>query len=137
MDPGLASALARATLYLHFLVVVFNIAALVIIPLGKISGWHFVRVFWWRALHVVSMVLVAVQAALGQHCFLTLMQTAFESAAGGSAGGFWLDEIVTRAVFWPLPVETFVVLYLLALGLTAFFWFWVTPRNPFPHRSSS
>jgi hypothetical protein len=135
MDPALASALARATLYIHFLVVVFNIAALVLIPAGRLLDWRFVRIFWWRALHVGSMLLVAVQAGLGQHCFLTLMQAAFESAAGGSTGGFWLDAIVTRAVFWPLPLETFVVLYLLALGLTVFFWFWVRPQSPFASRS--
>ncbi|MEY4880381.1 MAG: hypothetical protein RJB62_1850 [Pseudomonadota bacterium] len=133
MDPALASALARATLYFHFLVVVFNISALILIPLGTFLDWGFIRIFWWRALHVASMALVAVQAALGQYCFLTLLQNRFQ--AGAEPGpDFWLDEWVTRAIYWPLPFETFVVLYVIALGLTLLFWIWARPGKPFRAR---
>jgi hypothetical protein len=127
MDSDLAHALARLTLYLHFAVVVFNIGALIVIPLGKIFTWRFVRVLWWRALHAFSMALVAVQAALGQYCFLTLVQSALERAGQAPSKSFWLDEWISAAVYWPLPLEVFVPLYLAALGLTILFWIWVRP----------
>ena len=131
MDPALSQMLARLTLYLHFLVVVFNIGGLTIIALGKIFAWRFARVFWWRALHAFSMALVAVQATLGQYCFLTLMQSALERAAQNPSESFWLDEWITAAVFWPLPLAVFVPLYLCGLGLTLWLWIWVRPDAEF------
>jgi hypothetical protein len=95
--------------------------------MGKIFSWAFVRVFWWRALHALSMALVALQAAFGQYCFLTLVQSAFERAAGAPRAPFWLDEWINAAVFWPLPLALFVPLYLFGLGLTLWFWILVRP----------
>ncbi len=127
MDSDIALMLARLTLYLHFLVVMFNIGGLIIIPLGKIFAWNFVQIFWWRALHGFSMALVAIQAALGQYCFLTFIQSAFERASTASREPFWFDEFISAAVFWPIPLEVFLPLYLLGLGLTIWFWIWVRP----------
>lgn len=127
MDPELSILLARLTLYLHFLVVVFNVGGLIVIALGKLLSWAFVCVLWWRALHAFSMGLVALQAAFGQHCFLTLIENAFERAASTPRESFWLDEWVTAAVYWPLPLSLFIPLYLLGLALTLWFWIWVRP----------
>ncbi len=127
MDPDLALMLARLTLYLHFAVVVFNIGGLIFIPLGKIFAWRFVRVFWWRALHVISMALVAVQAALGQYCFLTAITSAFERASAAPREPFWIDAFISAAVYWPIPLAVFAPLYLLGLGLTIWFWIWLRP----------
>ncbi len=127
MNPELSMLFARLTLYLHFLVVVFNIGGLIVIALGKLLSWHFARIFWWRSLHALSMALVAVQAAFGQYCFLTLIESALERAAGTPREPFWLDEWVSAAVYWPLPLSVFVPLYLFGLGLTLWFWVWVRP----------
>jgi len=128
MDPNLSYWLARLTLYLHFMVVVFNVGGLIIIPLGKIFTWHFVRVFWWRALHGFSIALVAVQAAMGQYCFLTFIQSAFERGGAAPSRSFWLDEWIAAAVYWPIPLAVFAPLYLLGLGLAIWFWVWMRPR---------
>lgn len=127
MDPEFAMMLARLTLYLHFMVIVFNIGGLIAIAMGKIFYWAFVRVFWWRALHAFSMALVAVQAAFGQYCFLTLIENALKRTAGAPREPFWLDEWISAAVYWPLPLAVFVPLYLFGLGLTLWFWIWVRP----------
>lgn len=129
MDSDVAAALARATLYLHFFVVVFNIGGLILIPLGKIFAWSFVRIFWWRALHAISMACVAVQAAFGQYCFLTTIEYYFRYEAGAYIPPTALDEWIAVAVFWPLPFWVFVPLYLMALGLTVWFWFWARPAR--------
>src|ERR1051326_3834 len=64
-------ALADFVLLLHFAVVLFNVFGIVAIPLGGWLGWRFVRVFWWRALHLATLAVVALQAAAGRLCFLT------------------------------------------------------------------
>lgn len=128
MDAALASALARAILYFHFLVVVFNVAGLILIPLGGALHWSFVRGFRLRALHLASLFVVAIQALLWRYCFLTLWQAALEQSAG-AAPAAWLDRMVSAAIYWPLPFEAFVVLYLAALLYTLLLWRLVPPRR--------
>src|SRR5690242_15145164 len=85
MTADIYSALAVAVLVFHLLVVLFNVFGMIAIPLGAWRGWAFVRVFWWRALHLAILALVAVQAVLGQACFLTLWQSDLQRWAGEGA----------------------------------------------------
>jgi hypothetical protein len=52
MSPSLPIEIAEAIFWVHVLVIAFNVFGLVAIPLGAWSGWKFVRVFWWRVLHL-------------------------------------------------------------------------------------
>ena len=70
MNPTLLTALA--VLAVHVAVIAFNVGGLIVIPIGAWRGWHWVRVFWWRALHLALLVAVAAQAVVGRTCFLTL-----------------------------------------------------------------
>jgi hypothetical protein len=119
-------------LYLHFAVVVFNVFWIVAIPLGAWRGWNFISSVWWRGAHVIVLAVVALQAAVGALCFLTLWQSALLRAAGGSADERSLIEtIVTRLIFWPLPLWAFVVIYLAAFAYTLAMWWLVPPyRRP-------
>ena len=130
MSPELLRATASAVLYLHFAVVVFNVFWIVAIPLGAWRGWNFVRSFWWRGAHVIVLGLVAIQAAVGALCFLTVWQSALLRAAGGAADEpSSIETIVTRLIFWPLPLWAFVVIYIAAFAYTLAMW-WLVP----PHR---
>ena len=132
MSPELLRATASLVLYLHFAVVVFNMFWLVAIPLGGWVGWSFVRSFWWRVAHLAVLAVVAVQAVVGALCFLTIWQNALIRAAGGPPGErSLLDELVTRAIFWPLPMWAFVVLYVAAAAFAIALW-WLVP----PHRQT-
>ncbi len=55
-------ALAVLVLAVHLAVIAFNLFGLVAIPLGAWRGWAFVRVRWWRALHLASRAVVALLA---------------------------------------------------------------------------
>src|ERR1051326_4538075 len=69
MNHQLLTAAATAILWSHVAVIAFNIFGLIVIPLGAWRAWGFVRVFWWRALHLGALAIVALQAVLGQACF--------------------------------------------------------------------
>ena len=71
MDGQRYSLLARLVLAAHVAIILFNVVGLVVIPLGAWRGWRFVRIFWWRALHLAILAIVAVQALLARDCFLT------------------------------------------------------------------
>ena len=131
MSAAFYSALASAVLAFHLGVVLFNVFGLVAISLGAWRGWGFARIFWWRALHVAILALVAVQAVLDQVCFLTTWQAALLRRAGESAADAPLiARIVNRLLFWPLPLWVFAVLYVAVAVAVLMMWWLVPPRWP-------
>jgi hypothetical protein len=129
MDAHLYSLLARLVLAAHVGIIAFNVVALVVIPLGAWRGWSFVRIWWWRALHVAILALVAVQALLARACFLTLWQSALQQRAGEAASSAPLIERwVHGLLFWPLPLWFFAVLYVVVCLYALLLWRLVPPH---------
>ncbi len=119
--------LAEAVLAVHLAIILFNLFGLVAVPLGALYDWPFVRVLWWRVLHVLLLAAVAAQAALGRACILTLWQYDLAGAVAQPtpliAG--WID----RLVYWPLPLWVFAALYALVFAY-ALALFWLIPPRP-------
>lgn len=121
-------ALAEAVLAIHLVVIAFNLFGLVAIPLGGWLGWRWVRMGWWRWLHLALMGVVAVQAVAGQACFLTIVQARL-SGEGGPPQPLVMG-VVNRLIFWPLPLWAFAVLYVLLLAYVLALMKLVPPRPP-------
>ena len=117
--------LAEVVLAIHLAVINFNLFGLIVVPIGATLGWRFVRVRWWRLLHLLSMAVVAVQAIAGRACFLTILQDGF--SGGGGQPTPLIMAFVNRLVFWPLPIWVFAVIYLLACLYTLALWRLVPP----------
>lgn len=120
---------ALAVLYFHFAVVLFNVFWLIAVPLGAWLSRSFVRSYSWRMVHLAALVIVAVQAAAGRLCFLTVLQNNLQAASGGATPPSLLTRIVMVAIYWPLPDWVFAPLYILALAFAAFLWFAVPPHH--------
>jgi hypothetical protein len=120
----MTSLLGQAVLAAHLAVIAFNVAGLVAIPLGAALGWRWVRARGWRLLHLASLAVVALQAALGRACFLTLWQD-------GLTGGGRADPLIMRwvngVIYWPLPSWVFAAAYLLVFAYVLALWRWVRP----------
>jgi len=130
MTPQLYSGLADMVLLVHVAIILFNVFGLVAIPLGAWRSWRFVRVFWWRAVHVALLAAVALQAVLERICFLTewqdyLLQRAGETPSSEPLIRRW----ITSLIFWPLPLWFFTVLYVLIWIYVAALW-WLVPPVP-------
>jgi hypothetical protein len=122
--------LAALVLALHLAVILFNIFGLVAIPLGAWRGWRFVRVFWWRALHLAILGVVALQALFGRACFLTLWQSALESEGGApQSTELLLQHWIEALIFWPLPIWVFALLYAAVWLYALALWRLVPPRR--------
>jgi hypothetical protein len=120
------SALAQLTLAAHLVVIAFNVAGLLVIPIGSGLGWGWVRIRWWRLLHVASWVVVAVQAVLGRACFLTIWQ---DDLSGGGAEDPLIMRWVNSVIYWPLPMWAFTAIYLALFALVVALWWIVPPRR--------
>jgi len=117
MTADLLAALALAVLAVHVAVIAFNVFGLIAIPLGSLFDWRFVRVFWWRALHLALLAVLVLQALFGRPCFLTLWQAALEQDALASREPL-IPRFVESVIFWPLPIWFFAALYV-AVGIYA------------------
>ena len=118
--------LGQLILALHLGVIAFNVAGLVVIPLGAKLGWGLVRLRWLRLLHLASLAVVALQAVLGRACFLTIWQS---DVTGGGRGDPLIMRWVNSVVFWPLPLWVFTALYLAVFAYVVALWWWVAPHQ--------
>lgn len=122
---------AIAVLALHFAIIAFNVAGCLLIPVGAWRGWSWVREFWWRLAHLLSIAVVALQAMLGRACFLTLWQ-------GDRSGSAQVQPLIAgwmnRLIYWPLPLRVFAVAYVVVFVYVIALWIWVRPRMPRSNR---
>jgi Protein of Unknown function (DUF2784) len=119
--------LADAVLAVHLAIILFNLFGLVAIPLGAVRGWGFVRIRWWRVLHILLLAVVALQALAGRACLLTIWQAGLGGSTTAPAPliAGWVD----RLIYWPLPIWVFAALYVVVFGYAlALFWL-VPPRH--------
>ena len=123
-------ALAAAILAAHLAIILFNLFGLIVVPLGAICGWRFVRVRWWRLLHLVSLAAVAAQAVFGRACILTIWQAALTGEPGRPTP--LIMGWVNRVIYWPLPLWVFAAFYLLVFGYALALLWLVPPVVPHP-----
>ncbi len=121
---------AEAILAAHVAIILFNLFGLVAIPVGALRHWHFVRIGWWRVLHLVMLAAVAVQAVAGRACILTLWQAAMTGTASVPAPLImgWVD----RLIYWRLPMWVFAVLYVVVFGYALGLIWLVPPKRTAP-----
>lgn len=119
--------MAWTVLGVHVALIAFNVAGLVLIPLGAWRHWRWIRGFWWRLAHLLILAAVAVQALAGRVCFLTLWQSRLTGNGNPQpliAG--WIDKVI----YWPLPLWFFTVLYIAVWLYVVFLWWRFPPRLP-------
>jgi hypothetical protein len=116
---------AELVLAIHLVVIAFNVLGLAVIPIGAWRGWRWTRGLWWRAAHVASWLVVALQALLGRACFLTIWQ---DQLAGAGPRPPLVARIVNALIYWPLPIWVFSAAYLVLFAAVLALWAWPPTR---------
>ena len=99
---------ADLLLALHVLFVAFVIFGLVLILLGRLRNWSWVRNPYFRIAHLVAIGVVVIQSWIGVICPLTTWEMALRERAGDAVytGSFianWLEQLLYyRAPAWRL-----------------------------------
>ncbi len=115
---------AIIVLALHLAIIAFNVAGLVLIPLGAWLGWRWVREFWWRLAHLLSFAVVAAQALLGRACFLTIWQ---DELSGTTQVQPLIERWINGLIYWDLPLWVFAAAYVAVFVYVVALWVWVRP----------
>lgn len=127
-DELLYALLADAVLILHFAIVIFVVAGLVLILVGNLRGWRWVNGVGFRLLHLAAIGIVVAQAWLGATCPLTTLEMWLRAQAGsviydGSFIAYWLG----RLMFYQAPEWVFPLVYSLFGLLVAATWWRFPP----------
>lgn len=109
------SLLADLVLALHVSYVLFVVVGQVLIVIGWIRRWGWVRNPWFRLIHLAAIGAVVLQSWLGVICPLTILENELRLRAGMegyedySFIGYWMS----RFIFFEAPPWMFVVVYTL------------------------
>jgi hypothetical protein len=121
--------LADAIVLVHLSVVLFIVAGLPLVYIGAARGWHWVRAWAWRLLHLLAILLVAGESLLGIPCPLTVWEDLARRRAPGV--GF-IERWSDRVLFYDLPPRVFVLAYAGFALLVLWSWFVVPPARSRP-----
>jgi len=122
--------IADALLVIHVLFVAFVIGGLLMIVVGGLASWRWVRNPWFRLMHLLSIAVVVVQSWFGVICPLTTWEMAFrERAEGVTYGGSFIAHWLGKILYYQLPAWVFIVGYSVFGALVLASWFRVRPRS--------
>lgn len=122
--------LADLVLLIHFMIVIFIVLGLLLIVIGGIKNWYWIRNPWFRYLHLLAIGIVVMQAWLGKLCPLTHLENSLRDRAGeatysGSFISYWIQQLL----YYDLPLWVFAILYSVFGLLVIFCWFAFRPRE--------
>jgi hypothetical protein len=82
MTPQRAAFLANLVLIAHFLLVAFVVVGLLLVLLGGLLRWQWIRNFWFRAAHFALVVIIVLESVFGIVCPLTTWEKNLRELAG-------------------------------------------------------
>jgi len=121
---------ADALLVTHVAFVAFVGFGLVLILVGRLRHWNWVRNPWFRLAHLCAIGIVVLESWFGIVCPFTrwemeLRQHAGDAAYSGSFIAHWLDRIL----YYQAPEWVFAICYTVFAALVVASWFLVRPRG--------
>ncbi len=123
--------LANIVLILHVGIVLFIIGGLVLTLVGGVCRWRWVRNFWFRALHLLGICYVAMEAWLGIVCPLTTLEQWLREQAGQVAyGGDFVAHWLRKFMFYEAEAWVFTAAYSGFAALVLLSWLVVAPVFP-------
>jgi hypothetical protein len=131
-SPFLYLLAADAILLLHAMFVIFVVAGLILILVGKKYSWLWIRNPWFRLAHLLAITVVVIQALMGASCPLTIWEMELRFLAGdktysGAFIAYWIETFL----YYRAPPWVFTLIYALFGACVGLSWFWVRPRSFF------
>jgi len=128
---------ANGVLVLHVSYVAFVVLGLLLILLGGVLRWRWVRNLWFRGVHLLAIAIVVFEAWLGITCPLTTWENHLRTQAGQQTyEGDWIAIWLHRVLFFELPPWVFTYGYSLFGLLVVLACVLFPPRWPRPSQTS-
>jgi hypothetical protein len=122
--------LADAVLVVHAGVVLFVVGGLVVVLAGNWLHWGWVNHWWFRLAHLAAIAVVVVQAWLGQHCPLTILESWLRVQAGAAAyERSFIEHWLQRIIYHQAPFWVFAAAYTAFALMVLLAWWRYPPRR--------
>ena len=130
MDARFA-ALADIIVAFHFCYVAFTVGGELLIVIGGLLRWGWIRRLSFRITHLAAVVLVAVEALAGTQCPLTVWEYQLRTLAGQrvEAQISFVARLVRSVIFYDFPAWVFLVAYVGFALLVVLTLFLVPPQR--------
>ncbi len=124
------SLLADAVVAAHLAYVLFVIVGLLVVLIGIVMKWRWVKNPWFRWIHFSMIGIVVVEALLSITCPLTTLENWLRIKSGAATqSGSFVGRLSHELLFINLPPHMFVYLYCAFGSLVALSLFLVPPRS--------
>lgn len=107
--------IADTILILHFLYVIFAVGGEIFLIVGGFLKWDIIRKFSFRVTHLISVVIVAIEASLGILCPLTVWENQFRLLSGQRVDSdiTFIGRLFRKILFYDFPLWIFTLTYIL------------------------
>jgi polyferredoxin len=124
--------LADLVVTIHFAYVAFVIVALLLIVVGGVLRWNWVRNLWFRLVHLMMIGVVVAEAWCGVVCPFTRWENQLRRLAGQASyrGGF-IANVLHEAIFFEAEPWVFTWCYTLFGLMVLATFLLIPPRWPF------
>ncbi len=128
---NLYTFLADVVVVIHAAYIAFVIFGLLVVLAGIVLRWKWIRNFWFRAIHLVMIGIVVVQALFGVICPLTSLEKKLQTMGGEATYdrsfiGHWVHELI----FYDASPSTFTVIYCAFGAMVLATFVLAPPRRP-------
>ncbi|OFA30525.1 hypothetical protein BAE46_11230 [Glaciecola punicea] len=121
---------ADALLVIHVLFIMFVVFGLLLIFVGKVRHWQWIRSVRFRIAHLIGIGIVVVQSWLGIICPLTTWEMALREQAGEAVyAGTFISHWLSTLLYYHAPPWVFVFVYSAFALLVVLSWFWARPKS--------
>jgi hypothetical protein len=108
----LAVYLADIIALIHLGYVVFVMLGFVLIVVGIIVRWRWIRTPWFRIMHLAAIIAVAIEAIVGVHCPLTMLEFRLRYPTGPfQERGSFIGSLIDSILFHEAPGWVFTAVY--------------------------
>ncbi len=118
--------MADAVLFVHVLIVLFNIGAVPMIIAGGMCQWRWIRNRAFRLTHLGLMTFVVVETALGFVCPLTYLENALRGEDGGAEMAL-MARLLRQLIYYDFPQWVFLSAYIAFISLILYLYHVVPP----------
>jgi hypothetical protein len=116
---------ADVVVVIHLAFVLFVLVGQILILLGALLRWQWVRNLWFRVIHLLSIAIVAGQAIAGITCPLTTLEDKLRAGVALEKAS-WLGRTAHQVLFYQAPDAVFLWCYI-AFAVLVLFTFVVAP----------
>ena len=104
--------LADIIAIIHLGYVIFVVLGFILIVLGIIFKWKWIRNLWFRIAHLLAIVGVALEALMGINCPLTVLEFELRYGAPPSDRRLsFVGNIIDSVLYYDAPAWLFTIIY--------------------------